>query len=118
MSHRTPSASTSIFALPPEPRTLASINRVPKPRRMGASTFGPPFSAQPISSMPPLTAHTMLTAPSVFDNAPYLSELVPSSCKSIAMLGTEAASRCTCGPDAEIWPSSTGPSFIYSRTMS
>src|SRR5689334_17899841 len=82
-----PSGAKSIeTSAPREYVIICSITTCPKPLRVGGLTGGPPDSRQSMRNRPDLRsaskAHVTMTLPSGFDSAPYLMELVVSSCKA------------------------------------
>src|SRR5665213_686072 len=82
----TPSALQSNVIDPPSwtvmPRLSSRLPYPPAPA--GAVTGGPPRSVQTITTSLSCGAHDMSSVPAGDDSAPYLSELVASSCTTSA----------------------------------
>jgi uncharacterized protein DUF6894 len=86
ITHASPSARQSKRISPFSwPRIMPSITRVPKPRRVGGSTGGPPVSVQRRTRRPSDGSdHSIRTCASATDRAPCLAALVTSSCRATA----------------------------------
>src|SRR6516164_1342026 len=99
ISQRKPPAAKSKQAF----LNVALTSEVPKPRRVGAATGGPPlschlnFSSLPLPSM--WIVHDAPTFPPALDNAPYLAALVASSCSASEKL------CASLGPSTTLLPS-------------
>ena len=80
-----PSARQSNLACPPSCDSMLAITLlVPKPRDAGFSTRGPPVSTHTMSRTPASISQLTESRPVNADRAPYLAELVMSSCKASA----------------------------------
>src|SRR6266536_4953276 len=99
ISHASPSAGQSNRISPFScPRIMLSITRVPKPRRVGGLTGGPPVSVQRRTSRPSsVRDHATRTLPSGVDKPPYLAALVASSCRVTAIAWATFGSSKTFG---------------------
>jgi hypothetical protein len=85
--HASPSGRQSKVSEPAScPRTMRSITLVPKPRRDGARTVGPPVSVHASRRCPSARRdHSSETRPPRTERAPYLTALVASSWSTIAI---------------------------------
>lgn len=99
-----------------------SMSRVPKPRRVGASTAGPPRSRHSRSSVRPAPSRSRQTSeslPSSEESAPYLAALVASSFNAIVRLSAARALSVIGGPCTSSRSSGTmGPRTSCARKSS
>ena len=81
---RTPCAANARSTWAPSERArLPSMTKVPKPRRAGGPTPGPPLSAHSSSTpSPSLRRHAIQSRPSGTESAPNFSALLASSCSA------------------------------------
>ena len=78
---------------------MRSITSWPKPLRVGGLTSGPPDSIQlKRNSLLSSTRHLTFTAPTPFDQAPYLTQFVANSFKAIPIASVASGLREISGP--------------------
>src|SRR3974377_327633 len=77
---------------------LAFMILVPNPRALGDVTDGPPDSSQCKFNVPVSGEQRMPSIPSGVDSAPYLAELVASSCRTSARLCDRSGDSDRGGP--------------------
>ena len=77
---------------------LANIIRLPNPFRVGSLIVGPPRSSHQTAQRSSKACHVTSRVPCCCESAPYLAELVVSSCKTRATFRQTLALKKTSGP--------------------
>ena len=91
---------------------------LPKPRREGGTTGGPPLSRHEIAKRPGGHAQSIATLPWGTESAPYFSELVASSCSAMPIISAARGVNAQSGPLRSTRASSGPRNPNCSRTSS